>query len=356
MSDSNRVVRVGLAGYGLGGAAFHAPFIATTPGLRLAAIVTATPARQANARRDHPGVSVVSRVEALLEGPERVDLLVVATPNRTHAPLARAAIEAGVAVVVDKPFAPSAADAARVVEQASRSGVPLSVFHNRRWDGDFCTVRRLLQEAALGDVSRFESRFERWRPALRGDWRDSPAPEDAGGLLYDLGTHLIDQALVLFGPIRQVYAELDGRRAGTGVPDDVFLALSHANGVRSHLWASAVCGQRGPRFRVLGSRAAYVKYGLDPQEEALRAGQRPGAGWGEEPPERWGVLGVDGDAGAVRTEPGNYPAFYAAMASALLEAGAVPVDPVAAVTGLRVIEAAQRSATEGRVVQLPVDG
>jgi predicted dehydrogenase len=356
MPERSGVIRVGLAGYGLGGAAFHAPVIATTAGLQLTAIVTRNPERQARAARDHPGVLVVDRADALLEGRERVDLLVVATPNRTHAPLALEAIDAGIAVVVDKPFAASVADARDVVQRARRRGCPLTVYHNRRWDGDFLTVRRLVREGALGDLWRFESRFERWRPVVRGDWRESAAPEDAGGLLYDLGSHLVDQSLALFGSVTRVYAELGQRRAGTTVPDDVFLALTHASGVQSHLWTSLASAQRGPRFRLLGGRAAYTKFGVDVQEEALRAGVLPGgAGWGEESPDRWGVLGIDGTTVPVPTERGAYPAFYAAVAAALRDGSPVPVDPEDAVTGLRIIAAAQQSSAGHRVVDLTQD-
>ena len=216
----------------------------------------------------------------------------------------------------------------------------LTVFQNRRWDGDFLTVKRLLGDGALGTVHRFESRFERWRPELTDTWRERA--EDAGGLLFDLGSHLVDQALQLFGPVVSLYAEVDIRRPSAEVDDDVFLALGHAAGVRSHLWMSAVAGQRGPRFRVLGDRAAFVKHGLDVQEEALRAGRRPDEpGWGEEPHERWGRLGVEGDLREVQTEPGNYGAFYESVAASLLGEAPPPVDPADAVTVLELLEEAR---------------
>jgi scyllo-inositol 2-dehydrogenase (NADP+) len=201
-------------------------------------------------------------------------------------------------------------------------------------------------------VHRFESRFERWRPAPKPGWRELADPEEAGGILYDLGSHLIDQALSLFGPARRVYAELERRRDGAAVDDDAFVALSHHSGVRSHLWMSAVAAQPGPRLRVLGSRGAYVKWGMDVQEEALRGGARPGAGWGEEPEPRWGTLGADEDVRPVPTEPGDYPAFYRGVAAALREGAPPPVDPADAVAALEVIEAARRSAAEGRVEEL----
>ena len=248
----------------------------------------------------------------------------------------------------------TAAGGRRLVTAARERGVLLTVFHNRRWDGDLRTLQRLLDADALGSVHRFESRFERWRPALRpGAWRESERPEAGGGLLLDLGSHLVDQALLLFGQPRSVHAEVDRRRAGVQSDDDVFIALEHPGGVRSHLWASSLAAQVGPRLRVLGDRGAYVKHGLDVQEELLRAGRRPTEpGWGREPQERWGWLGVDGEARRVETEPGAYQLFYAGLAEALTSGGLPPVDPNDAVVGLGVLDAARQSAASGTTVRV----
>lgn len=344
-------LRVGLLGYGIAGAVFHAPLIASTAGLRLDAVVTRNPERQAQVRTEHPETEVVETAFQLWE--RRPDLVVVATPNRTHVPLALAALDARIPVVVDKPFAPRADEAQRLVDKARSMRVPLTVFQNRRWDADALTVRRLLDEGAFGTVSRFESRYERWRPNLRDNWRELADVDEAGGLLFDLGSHLVDQALHLFGPAVSVFAELDSRRQGSAVDDDAFVALTHSSGVRSHLWASALTAQLGPRFRVLGDRAGYTKYGMDVQEDALRAGRRPGdEGWGVEPSEQWGRIGVDGDLREVPSETGAYQQFYAGVLGALRGEGPVPVDPLEAVAALRVLEAARQSATEGRVVTL----
>ena len=334
--------RAGLVGYGLAGEWFHAPLIAATPGLELASVVTTSAERARRARDRYPGVEVLSSVEQLWEGH---DLVVVATPNRTHTPIALGALEAGLPAVVDKPLAASVEAGRRLQEEAKARSLMLAVFHNRRWDGDLLTVRRLISEGALGEVHRFESRFERWRPEVRGEaWREREAPEEAGGVLFDLGSHLIDQALVLFGPVENVYAEVELRRPGARVDDDAFVALTHRSGVRSHLWMSQVAAQRGPRMRVLGSRAAYVKEGLDVQERALRAGEVPGAsGWGREPPAAWGRLGVEGDARPVETEPGDWPAFYRGVVAALRDGSPPPVTAADAVAVLRVIEAALRA-------------
>ncbi|MFD9704656.1 Gfo/Idh/MocA family oxidoreductase [Lentzea sp. NPDC059081] len=334
-------MRVGLLGYGIAGRVFHAPLIASTEGVDLVAVVTANPERQARVRAEHPDAAVVTADE--LFGMD-LDLVVVATPNRTHAEYARRAVDQGVAVVVDKPFAPASTEAAELLAAARAKGVPLTVFQNRRWDSDFLTLRQVLGK--LGEVRRFESRFERWIPEIWDNWREFGDPREAGGLLYDLGAHLVDQALQLFGPVTTVYAELDRRRPGAQVDDDVFVALTHANGVRSHLWANAHAAHHGPRFRVLGSEGAFEIDGLDEQEDALAAGRRPtDPGWGHE--ERTGRLGVLGQVTEIAVEPGSYQTFYAELRD-----GRVPVDPAGAVDALRVIEAAFTSARENRVVEL----
>ncbi len=344
---------VALIGYGLAGEAFHAPLIAAEPGLELAAVVTSDEQRRARAAEGHPGVELLDRAPDVWARAGDYDLVVVASPNATHVRLAREAIDAGLDVVVDKPLAASAADARALTDHAQARGRLLIPFHNRRWDGDFLTLQRLIELGALGDVARFESRFERWRPEVSADrWRESAAPQDAGGLLYDLGVHLIDQALVLFGPAAQVYAELDVRRAGARVDDDVFVAITHASGVRSHLWASMLAGQLAPRLRVLGMAASFVKHGLDVQEAQLRAGRTPAdPGYGREDPATWGALHAGDQTQRIETQPGRYPGFYAGVVSAL-RGGALPVRPEEAVAALAVIDAARASSAEGRVVTL----
>ena len=335
--------RVGLVGYGLAGAVFHAPLIKATSGLDLAVIVTSDAARQAEARREHPGATIIESTTQLWDHSAQLDVIVVASPNKTHVPLAQMALRAGLHVVVDKPLAPTPAEGRQLIDLARKQNRMLTVFQNRRWDGDFLTVRRLLSEGTLGTPLRFESRFERWRPVPKGGWRESGAPEEAGGLLYDLGSHLIDQALVLFGPASYVYAELDRRRSSVEVDDDAFVALTHVSGVRSHLFMSAVAAQPGPRFRVLGSRAAYVKHGLDVQEAALRANRGlDSTGFGEDPRDAWGQLGSGDDIRSIPTEVGGYQRFYEGVVDALQGAGPPPVDPVDAVAALEIIEEARR--------------
>lgn len=352
LSDTDEL-RVALLGFGLGGAAFHAPLIASTPGLRLATIVTANPGRREQALAQYPGVAVVDDADRVWERAADHDLVVISTANRTHVPLALAALEAGLPVVVDKPFARTVADARRVFEAAAARGLSATAYHNRRWDSECLTVRKLLREEALGRVLRLESRLERWRPQPKGGWRELPDPEDAGGLLYDLGTHLIDQALFLLGPVTQVYAEIECRRADLQVDDDVFIALKHRSGVRSHLWTSYLAAQRGPRMRVLGDRAAFVKQEADLQEVALRAGRRPDeAGWGQEPVANWGTITDGAHERPVESEPGAYQSFYAQMNGFVRGRAAQPVAPEDVLAGLEIIESARRSAAERLVVSI----
>lgn len=353
LTRSGEGLRVALVGFGLGGASFHAPLIAATPGMKLATVVTSNESRGSQARRDYPGVHVAPSVEWLWDHAADHDLAVITTPNRVHAVLAMAALQAELPVVIDKPFARTASEARQVIQMARGRQLPVVPYHNRRWDSEHLTLRRLMGEGALGRIRRFEARLERWRPELKGGWRERAAVEEAGGLLYDLGSHLIDQALTLFGPVREVYAELDHRRTGAETDDDVFIALTHANGIRSHLWTSAVAAHRGPRLRVLGEHAAFVKQHADRQEAALRSGHPAiGPGWGEEPPEYWGALTDGAGEQPVRSEAGAYPRFYAELAAMLRGEGPPPVAPADAVAGLEIIEAAQRSAAEHSVVAL----
>lgn len=337
---------MGIAGYGLAGRIFHAPLVDSVDGLELVGIVTRDPERAARAAAAYPRAEVVDSVESLWG---RIDLLVIATPNSAHMPLALEAVEQRVPVVVDKPLAVSAAHAERVVDAAESAGVPLTVFQNRRWDGDLLTLQKLLPD--LGNVTRFESRFERFRPDVKGGaWREAGDAAVGGGLLLDLGAHLVDQARELFGPPVRVYAELEARRPGAQVEDDVFVALEHGGGERSHLWMSSVAPLHGPRFRVSGTRAGFAVDGLDPQEQQLADGLRPGD-------ERYGVGSpgalVDGDGRReVQLERGAYECFYSAVASWLRDGAPPPVDPRDSVAVLHLLEAARTSAAIHSVVEL----
>ncbi len=346
----SRDVRIGLIGFGLAGSVFHAPLISTTQGMQLAAIVTGNHDRTQLARRTYPDADVYATPEELWDG-AGVDCVVIATPNTSHAPLARAAVSHGVAVVVDKPLATSSEQALQVIDAAEQAGTLLTVFQNRRWDGDFLTVKSLIESGALGKVARFESRFERWRPQIKDGWRENVSPADGGGLLFDLGSHVIDQTLNLWGPAASVYAEVDTTREGAKVDDDVFIAITHHNGVRSHLFASATAADLGPKFRVLGSKGGYSCHGLDVQEAALRAGEVPGENWGEVDEENWGeYTNLEGATSPFPTIAGDYPAFYRELEHAIRGNEPAPVNPNDAAATLQIIEAARYSSTMHRVV------
>ncbi|GAC1440753.1 MAG: Gfo/Idh/MocA family oxidoreductase [Mycobacteriales bacterium] len=342
--------RVALIGYGLAGRVFHAPVLSAVEGLELAAVVTSFPERAAQVNIDVPNAELLVDPASLWARAQEYDVVVIATPNRTHAPLALAAVAAGLAVVVDKPLARTAEEGAAVVRAAAAAGVLLTVFHNRRWDADTRTAARLLADGSLGEPLRLETRFERWRPQLRDGWRESADPLDGGGLLLDLGSHQVDVALHLLGPVSTVYAELDRRRPGAAMEDDVMIALRHVSGARSTHWLSATAAQLGPRLRLLGSRAAFVVSELDGQEDALRAGGRPGPGWGAVPAYSWGVLSAGDRSEPVPSLPGDYRLFYAGLLAALRGDGAPPVTGAEAVDVLRVLDAARLSAERAQVV------
>ena len=357
-SDSHGTVRAAILGYGLAGQVFHAPLIASVPGMSVAALVTGSPERQRKAHADYPQATVYSTADELWRDAGNYDLAVIATPNSAHVPLGLAALDAGLPIVVDKPVAASVADAERLVEASKRAGKLFSVFQNRRWDGDFLTVKQLIAQNVLGDVVRYESRFERYRPDTNPNaWREFAATEEAGGLLFDLGAHLIDQAMQLFGQPDSVYAEAERRRPGAQVDDDTFVELHFASGVRAHLWMNVVARILGPRFRIYGLRGSFEKFGLDPQEPAMAHGARPGdPGWGEESSEHWGHLSTEVGGlyvdGKVETLPGAYEQYYAGVRDAITTGGPPPVAPAESIAALRVIEAARESAREGKLIRL----
>jgi scyllo-inositol 2-dehydrogenase (NADP+) len=357
--DQTAAARVALIGYGIGGAVFHAPLVSSVAGLKLAAIVTRSAEKVAQARLDYPDVEIVGSAEEIFARPEKYDLVIVCSPNRYHYPQAKAALEAGLNVVIDKPMATSAADCLALVELAKKQNKLLSVFQNRRFDGDLLTVKKILDQKLLGEVVRFESRFDRYRPQPRpGAWRERGSKEDGGGLLFDLGSHLIDQACFLFGQPIDVYCELNTRRAEVETDDDCFIALNFPSGLRAHLWASVMVRMNGPRFKLYGRKGSYEKFGLDPQEDALRAGQRPGvSGWGREPREAWGqmVTDVEGMAvhGKVETQTGCYEQFYENIAACLNDPLLTPfVSPEEPWRTAKIIEAAYKSANDKVVVRL----
>jgi predicted dehydrogenase len=342
--EQDRPVRIGLIGYGKGGRFFHAPLIGAAAGCELAAVVTRSAERRGDVDRDHPGTPVYDDLAQLAGA--GVDAVAISTPADTHVPLVLEAVSRGLPVVCDKPFALESSAAARAVEAAERAGVPLTVYQNRRFDADLLTVRTVIDSGELGRVTRFESRIEQHTPA-------GGIPSSGGGILLDLGAHVVDQALLLFGPVGSVYAELDD--AG-GVPGRFFVALRHTDGVVSHLVGDMVLrGAPGTRFRVLGTSGSYDVDAFDGQADELLAGGSPtasGDAWGVVPRERWGRLHTGHTTTLWPSERGDWTVFYAGFADAVRRRGPVPVDPRDAVAGLVVLEAAQRSAETGQVIVL----
>ena len=342
-------IDVAVAGFGLAGRVFHAPLIAAEPRLRLAAVISS----QADAvRAAYPAAAVLPDLDAL---PPEVRLVVIATPNASHAPLARQALSQGRHVVVDKPFTVTTTEADELLDQAAAARLQLSVFHNRRWDADFRTLQQLVAEGALGDVMTAELHFDRYRPVVRDRWREQEGP--GSGMLYDLGAHLIDQALQLLGTPDDVWADLGRQRPGALTDDYVHLVLRFGER-RAILHVGSLVTDGGYRFAVHGTAGSFLKRGLDPQEAALQAGGRPGAAdWGREPAENHGRLiqPAGGDAVVERpvpTLPGAYQTFYAGVAAALLDGAPLPVSARDARNVIAVIEAARESAAGGRVVDL----
>jgi scyllo-inositol 2-dehydrogenase (NADP+) len=347
-------VRVALIGYGMGGSLFHAPFIAADPRLDLATVVTTNAARRRALRSRYPDTGVLQSTEDLFAQLGEIDLVVVSTPNATHATLAEAVLAQGKAVVVDKPVTPTAEATRRLATVAADHGTWVVPFMNRRWDGDFRTVTDLIRQNGLGDLHTYESRFERWQPEAAVDprraWKNDGQTGAGAGILFDLGSHLIDQAVVLFGRPQAVFADVAVRRPSGHVDDDAFVALLYPGGPRVHLWMSAVAADRGPRFRLLGDSAAFVKFGMDPQEERLSAGHSPGEpNWGEEAQPAWGQIITGTERRALPTLAGRYQHFYAGMASLLLDRAPPPVDIADAVVTAQIIDAAALSSRTGTV-------
>jgi predicted dehydrogenase len=337
---SDAPIRTAVVGFGISGRVFHAPLIEADGDYSLDVIVTADPERAAAAARRYPKARIIPTPEALFALAGDLDLVVLGTPPVTHFDLAATSISCGLHVVVDKPFVTASAHGEELISRAADGGVKLTVFQNRRWDGDFLTLRKLVREGALGDVRTFESRFEWWRPEGFGNWRDTAALTAGGGILHDLGAHLIDQAIQLFGPVAESYGETANHAPRPdGADTEAFVSLLHESGVRSRLWMNGMAAQAGPRFHVLGSAAGYTKWGLDGQEPALAAGLTPSdPAYGVDPRDSWGVLGADGDTVPVPAQTGAYPRFYVQLAAALRGQGPMPVDPSESLDVLRIIE------------------
>ncbi len=344
---NGRTIGVGLLGYGLAGSIFHAPVIAAVPRLALRTVMTS---RAGDVARDLPGAAVVATPERIFDDPS-IELVVIATPNPTHADLARQALHAGKHVVIDKPMTVTSAEADALIALARDRGRLLCAYQNRRWDNDFLTVKDVIDSGRLGRIFTYEAHYDRFRPALKPGWREERAP--GSGLLFDLGSHLIDQALVLFGLPQTVSADVLVRRPNAVVDDYFTLVLAYPE-LRVILGASTIVADPGPHFAVHGDAGSFVKYGMDAQEAALKA-RLPvgGAAWGTDSPDAFGTLvAADGTRETLPTIAGNYAGFYASLAGAILDGGAPPVTGEQGRDVVRVVELAHRSSLERRTVAL----
>ncbi len=336
-----------VAAHGSASRVFHIPLLRTIPGLRLRTVVSRRPDE---VRAALPDVRAEADFAAACADPA-IALVVIPTPNATHAPLAAQALAAGKHVVVDKPFTLDVAEAEALLAQARAAGRLVSVFQNRRWDSDFLTLRRLLAEGAVGVPTHFESHFDRFRPRVPDRWRDRAGP--GAGLWYDLGPHLVDQAVQLFGPPQAVFVDLAAQRDGA-TADDRFHALLRYDRLRVVLHATALAAAETPRFVVHGTAGSWVKHGLDTQEEALKAGTMPGAaGWGHDP--RPGRLTTADGTVDTPGEPGDYRQYYLATRDAIAGDGPNPVTPEDALTVMRVIELGRRSHEARRELAIETD-
>lgn len=322
-------INVALVGYGMAGEFFHAPLIHTVEGLVLHSVVERHKERS---KERYPDVKVVRSIDDVLSN-EEIDLVVIASPNKTHFDFAKRSLLANKHVVIDKPFATTAKEAEELLELSKKQNRVLSIYQNRRWDGDFLTVKKLIEGGELGQVQEYRAHYDRFRPNVNfNSWKEGE------GVFYDLGPHLIDQALVLFGLSEKVSVKTERQRAGAMAEDyfEVHLEYLHT---RVFLSASMLKEESRPRFWVKGSKGTFIKYGLDPQENALKAGAWPkGDEWGAEPEERWGILQTEKGEKKIPSEKGDYPAYYRNVYQSIVGLGKLEVGPELPLAGIRIIE------------------
>ena len=347
----NRKINAGIIGFGLSGKVFHAPFLHTLPGFNLKKIVER---HGEESKKIYPYVEIVRDFHDLLNDPD-INLIIICTPNALHFPMVKESLLAGKHVVVEKPVTPTSDEVEELIRLARSVDRKLFVYQNRRWDGDFLTVRRILDKKILGDLTEYEAHFDRYSPELSpGAWRDEDNP--GGGILYDLGTHLIDQALLLFGLPESLFADIRKQRKGSRVDDCFELDLFYP-GLKVILKAGMLVREPGPRFILHGSKGSFEKYGIDPQEKDLKDGLMPGSdNWGVEDPKYRGILNVK-NAGEnlyrdIETEPGCYQVFYENVFAVLVNDKKMAVKPEEAKDVIRIIELAFESSSNKRVVKI----
>ena len=337
-------IKVGLIGFGLAGSVFHAPLIAAEPRMRLTAAATSRKLPE-----EFASAKTFASAEEMIASPD-IDLVVIASPNTSHAPLARASLMTGKHVVIDKPFALNTREAQSLVDLAQLKGKMLTVFQNRRWDGNFLTVQSLLGEGAIGDVRYCEIHYDRFQPSPKVGWRETRNP--GAGILYDLGPHLMDQALCLFGKPKRISADVTAQRDGVLVDDYFHIVLTYCD-MRVVVHASTLVAKAGPRFVAHGTTGSLYQYGMDEQEPQLAKGMRPGdAGWGDAPEVTVEISGRTSTR-AVTPKPGAYECFYRAVADTILGQAPPPVTTDEALVLMSMLDAARQSAVEGRRIAIP---
>lgn len=344
-------IHTALASFGMSGLVFHGPLLTAHKGFRFVSVLERT---KNESTKIYPGIEVVRTFEALCKD-DNIELIIINTPDHTHYDLAMMAIKAGKHIVVEKPFTLSYARAMELAEAADKANLIISVFQNRRWDGDFLTVRQVIDKVLLGRLVSFESHFDRYRNFIQPDtWK-----EDAGsgtGTLYNLGSHMLDQALVLFGPPISLFADVRAMRSGSKVDDSFDVWMQYPD-VKVLVRGSYLVREQGPRYILHGTEGSFLKWGIDPQEEKLKAGRLPvGSKWGQEPESDWGLLHTTTDGKHIRkkykTLAGNYQAYYDNIYAAIREDQALEVTAEQGALVIRVIEAALQSSQENKVVRL----
>lgn len=335
----------GIIGFGLSGRVFHAPFIHVHPGFRLKSVVERN---SSSSGTIYPYIQVVSNYHQVIDDPE-IELVVVAVPNVLHYQMVKDSLEAGKHVVVEKPFTPTSAEGLGLIEISEKTGKKIFVYHNRRWDGDFKTLKKIKDQKLVGEFREYEAHFDRFTPTrTRAAWRDEPNP--ASGVLFDLGPHLIDQALTLFGLPAEIYADIRYQRENSKV-DDYFQIELYYESFKAILKAGVFVKEGGPRYILHGSKGSFVKYGIDPQEALLKKGMMPvGEDWGAEDPELYGLLNTEIGTvpfrGKITTEKGNYGGFYQNVYETLESGSEMEITPHQAVNVISVIEHAFKSHAE----------
>ncbi|MBF0278416.1 MAG: oxidoreductase [SAR324 cluster bacterium] len=345
-------INVGLVGYGFSGKVFHAPILDSLEEFHLSKIVSS---QAEQVKIDLPFVQVVENYQDLLND-DSLELLVIASPNSTHFELAKEGLIAGKHILVEKPFVIHSSDGKKLLDLAEQKRRCLSVYHNRRFDGDFLTIQKCLNQKKLGKINTYIAHYDRFRPQLKGGWKEEGLP--GSGVLYDLGAHLIDQALQLFGLPQTVFADLGFQRESAKAFDYAHLVLNF-DGIKAILHIGCIVADPGPHFQIFGDRGSFLKYGMDPQESSLIAGNRPGeAGWGEDDENTYGILTSQRDhqlvSEKIRTEKGGYQKFYFELGRAIKDGGTPPVKAEDALLVVRMIEYALQSHQEKRVVSVDV--